>query len=153
MLKIAVVEDEPAASKEIAGFLARFASEKKIELSTAAYDNPVMFLEKYRGEYDAVFMDIMMPMMNGMECAKQLRTMDENVLLCFVTSMAQYAIHGYEVGAFDFILKPVRYAEFAMKLEQIQRALTKRTEATVLISSTKRRQKHRRAGSCLCGGL
>ncbi len=135
MLKIAIVEDEAEATQRIVQYCKMYASEKSMEISVSAYANPVDFLEKYRGEYDVVFMDIMMPLMDGMECAKYLREKDENVLLCFVTSMAQYAIHGYEVGAFDFILKPVGYAEFYMKLDRMLRILGRRMEATVLINS------------------
>ena len=135
MLKIAIVEDEAEATQRIVQYCKMYASEKSMEISVSAYANPVDFLEKYRGEYDVVFMDIMMPLMDGMECAKHLREKDENVLLCFVTSMAHYAIRGYEVGAFDFILKPVGQAEFDMKLDRILRILNKRTEATVLINS------------------
>lgn len=76
-----------------------------------------------------------MPSMNGMECARRLREKDEDVILCFVTNMAQYAIHGYEVSAFDFVIKPVSYGEFAMKLDRILRLLKKRETATVLITS------------------
>ncbi len=135
MLRIAVVEDEANAAQTIIRYCRMYASEKNLEISAAACGNPVDFLEKYRGEYDAVFMDIMMPLMDGMECARRLRELDENVILCFVTSMAQYAIRGYEVGAFDFILKPVSYAEFHMKLDRIARILNKRMESTVLIST------------------
>ena len=81
-----------------------YASEKNLEIPATAFANPADFLEKYRGDYNVVFMDIMLPLIDGMECVKRLREMDENMLLCFVTSMALYAIRGYEVGVFDFIL-------------------------------------------------
>ena len=135
MLKIAIVEDEAQASQRIIQYCNRYASERTRDISAAAWDNPVDFLERYRGEYDVVFMDIMMPMMNGMDCARRLREQDDSVVLCFITSMAQYAIRGYEVNAFDFILKPVGYTEFCMKLDRILRFLNRRVEATVLISS------------------
>lgn len=135
MLRIAIVEDEAQASQRIAKYCEMYASEKNTDISATVYDNPVDFLQKYNGKFDVVFMDIMMPLMNGMECAGKLREKDENVILCFVTSMAQYAIRGYEVNAFDFILKPVGYPEFYMKLDRILRLLKRRVEATVLISS------------------
>ena len=42
-----------------------------------------------------------------MEAAQRLRQQDLDVKLVFVTNMAQYAIQGYTVAAFDYILKPV----------------------------------------------
>ena len=57
-----------------------------------------------------------MPDINGMAAAKRIRAMDQRVLLIFVTSLTQYAIEGYEVNALDYIVKPVKYPSFAMKL-------------------------------------
>ena len=49
--------------------------------------------------------------------------------------MAQYAIQGYEVGAVDFILKPVNYDEFSLKMDRMLRILRKQSSATVLVST------------------
>lgn len=65
-------------------------------------------------------MDIQMPHMNGMEVARKLRALDANVLLIFVTSLAQYAIQGYEVRAFDYVLKPLSYPDFMMKMSRVE---------------------------------
>lgn len=63
-------------------------------------------------------MDIAMPQMNGLETAKRLRAVDKNVCLIFITTLAQYAIKGYEVDALDFLIKPVRFDLFSIKLEK-----------------------------------
>jgi len=61
-------------------------------------------------------LDIEMPGMNGMEAAEKIRQTDENVVLMFITNMIQYAIRGYSVGALDFVMKPVNYYTFSLKL-------------------------------------
>ena len=48
---------------------------------------------------DIILLDIEMPGLNGMEAAEQLRSRDEDVVLMFVTNMAQYAIRGTRWGA------------------------------------------------------
>ena len=66
-----------------------------------------------------------MPHIDGMECARRLRKIDGDTPLVFVTSMAQYAIRGYEVNAMDFMVKPVTYDEFTLKMDKIIRYLTR----------------------------
>jgi DNA-binding LytR/AlgR family response regulator len=74
-------------------------------------------------QYNVIFLDIQMPDMNGMKVARKIREKDENVLIVFVTNMAQYAAESYEVHAYDFILKPVLYGNFFMKFRRILKAL------------------------------
>lgn len=54
--------------------------------------------------------------MDGMEAARKIRKLDENVILIFITNMAQYAIQGYEVNALDYVLKPI--SEFAFYMDE-----------------------------------
>jgi DNA-binding LytR/AlgR family response regulator len=75
-------------------------------------------VEKYQASYDIIFLDIQMKTMDGMKTAQKIRERDENVLIIFVTNMAQYAVRGYAVNALDYLLKPVNYFTFSQALDK-----------------------------------
>ena len=118
MYRIAIVEDDSAIAELIDGYIRRYASENGLEVNTVSFCNGMDFLEKYRANYDLVFMDIEMPVMDGMSAIKKLRQIDKNVLVVIVTNLVQYAVNGYELCVFDFMVKPVGYYSVAMKLSR-----------------------------------
>lgn len=119
-MKITVLEDEKSVSDSIVDFIRRYFGEKGIGLpSISVYDNGYDLIEAYSMDADVLFMDIQLPDISGMDVARKIREKDKNVIIVFVTNLAQYAIKGYEVNAFDFILKPIDYQGFRMKLERI----------------------------------
>ena len=121
MWKAAVVEDEREAAERIAEYLGRFGGENGETFDVSYYGDAEAFLAGYDPECDIVFMDIQLPDMSGMDAARALRAVDSEVTLVFVTSMVQYAVSGYEVSALDFIVKPVSYPNFAMKMKRVLR--------------------------------
>ena len=118
MYRIAIVEDDRAIAEMIEGYIRRYAAENGIEVSTVIFGDGMEFIEKYRANFDLVFMDIEMPVLDGMSTIKKLRQVDKSVLVVIVTNLAQYAVNGYELGVFDFMVKPVGYYSLAMKLSR-----------------------------------
>ncbi len=127
-LKVAIVEDEEQAKKNLEDLLKRYQKDQHKDLLLSFFPDAVKFLNDYKPVYDIVFMDIKMPMMNGLDAAKELRKYDANVFLIFVTDLAQYAIKGYEVDAIDFIIKPVIYEHLEQKLDKVIRIIENTTK-------------------------
>lgn len=115
---VAIVEDEDVHAKTLEQFLSDFAAEEGIDLAFTRYGSAIDAAEDYKGQFQVVFLDIMMPGMNGMELAREIRQSDPRVCLIFVTSLAQFALEGYEVEATDYLLKPLSYPEFKLKMHR-----------------------------------
>ena len=58
--------------------------------------------------YDVIFLDIVMPIFNGMEIAREIRSTDKSVQLIFLTSSPDYAVESYTVRANNYLLKPIQ---------------------------------------------
>jgi len=119
MYKIQILEDEMSAANTLREYLNRFANERGIQIQIHHFENPYDFLESYAYDADIIFFDIEMPGVNGMEAAKKIREKDSRVTIVFTTNLAQYAIEGYSVNAFDFILKPFSYPAMELKFARI----------------------------------
>lgn len=126
MFRIAVVDDERSVYETLKEYLDRYSAVNKVGFDCVYYDTPLAFFSATSAPYDIIFLDIRMPVMSGMEMAKKIRQTDQDVSLVFVTSMKQYGLAGYEVGADDFILKPVSYFDFAMKLDFVLKKILRR---------------------------
>lgn len=134
-IKIAIVEDEELASQSLKDCLSRFSKENVIDFDITEYREGLSFLDEHV-DFDLIFMDIEMPHMNGIEVAKKLRSLDENVSLIFVTNMAQYAIQGYSVDAIDYVLKPIKYARLASLMKKTLRIIGQVQEQAIVLKTT-----------------
>lgn len=125
-MNIALVDDEKEVLDELKSYVEQYGGGRKnLSISTYCFSDPVTFLDTLRGLYDIIFLDIEMPYRNGMSVAEEIRKTDENVILIFVTNMAQYAVRGYSVHAYSFLVKPVDYGAFAGVLDRAIRAAGK----------------------------
>ncbi len=77
-----------------------------------------------------------MPGINGIEAAKKLRQSDPDVVLMFVTNMPQYALDGFAVDAVDYIVKPITYADFKLKMTKAMRYIQVSQDHTLTITTT-----------------
>lgn len=135
MLRVAIVEDNEQEAQLLTAYLKRYGKEKDVDIEPTHFKNALLFLQQYRGEYGIVFMDIDMPMLNGIDAARRLREVDPKVVLIFVTALARFAVNGYEVNAFDFVVKPVQYNLFVTKLTRALKEISTEKRTSLLIKS------------------
>jgi two-component system, OmpR family, copper resistance phosphate regulon response regulator CusR len=118
-IKILLVEDE----KKIAEALRKGLSEQHYEVDVA-YDGLIGKKLFDANDYDLAILDINLPLMNGYELARYIRTYNERILVVMLTAMnaTEDKIEGFEAGADDYIVKPFDFQELLVRI----RALLKR---------------------------
>lgn len=114
MLEVAVCDDEILEVSYIEKLLERIGIETNTKLEVDAfYDGSTLVDYIKNGKrYDIIYLDIKMAKMNGVEAAKCIRQLDENVLLIYVSGYESYAKELFEVSAFRFITKPINQVVF-----------------------------------------
>lgn len=134
MIRVVIVEDEGSSAETLKEFIDKYCKKASLAYEVKIYENPVSFLDAYRVDFDVIFLDILMPDMDGIRVAHKIRESDSEVPIIFVTNMRQFAIKGYEVGALDFIVKPVTYYGFEIAFRRALRDLERNKEAQLTVS-------------------
>ncbi len=135
MIRIAIVEDEKNSSDLLVNYLEKYSNDKNIRFDVKTFFSCNQILNNYSNNFDIIFMDIELPDGNGLETIRKIREVDKNVIVIFVTNMAQYAVKGYEVRAFDFIVKPVTSYNFYIKLDNILNLFEQKKDDEIWISN------------------
>ena len=134
MIKIAIVEDEHAYAMQLQEYLHQYEKENGEVFEISFFSNGDEIVNKYNPVYDIILMDVEMKFMDGMSAAEEIRKVDTEVVIMFITNMPQYAIRGYAVDALDYVLKPVSYFAFSQRLNRAISRMKKRETKMITIS-------------------
>ena len=133
MIKIAILEDSDADYTRICKAWDRFSKEENLSYQITYYKDSTSLLEQFHSQFDLIFLDIEVPGKNGMETAQEIRKIDNLTILVFLTNFSKYAVNGYEVNAADYMLKPLDYYSFALKMHKILHMLYQNIEKEITI--------------------
>jgi DNA-binding LytR/AlgR family response regulator len=123
-LSVLAVDDVPPALAELRRLLS--AAPEVAEVATAGDALSALRMIQ-NGHYDAVFLDISMPGLDGLELASLLARLNEPPVIVFVTAFEQHAVAAFGIGAVDYLLKPVRAERLAEALARVNRLLVRPT--------------------------
>jgi len=110
-----VVDDETPALDELSYLLRTNFPIDPVHAAQNASD-ALRHLQKRR--YDVVFLDVRMPELNGIELGNVLRRFAAPPAIVYVTAYEQYAVRAFDIGACDYLLKPVSRARLRTALER-----------------------------------
>lgn len=124
-IRCIAIDDEPMALEKIKSYIQKISY---LEL-VAACDSPADAIQIMSDTaVDAVFVDINMPDMNGLDFVKVLPVMP---LVVFTTAYSEYAVESYRVRAVDYLLKPYTFEEFQRAAEYVQQQWLAKQKAPV----------------------
>lgn len=119
MLRIAICDDSRDFLQQAAGMVRQWSEQRRIPIQLFLYENGDELLSAaFSSPMDIVFLDIIMPLLNGMDTARELRQHDTSVQIIFLTSSPEFALESYEVHAQGYLLKPVTYEKILKELDE-----------------------------------
>jgi len=133
MINVGVLEDEENCFSSLKDCLLRYGEEFSCTFSIEHFPDGITFLESDCSKYDIIFLDIQVPVLDGMQVAKKIREKDKCVIIIFITNFASYAIRGYEVEAMDYVLKPVKYTSMQFRLDKAIRKISERRSQSITL--------------------
>lgn len=109
MIKIAICEDEKEQQELLKTYINQIFEALYIKYKLEIFNSGEELLENYQNDTDVLLLDIQMGQINGMDTARKIRSIDDKVEIIFITSLIEYALEGYEVRAYRYLIKPVKY--------------------------------------------
>ena len=120
-MHIALCDDCREDARQLAEMMERYAVLRRTPLQVTLFSQAEDLLEAARQEnFQCCFLDILMPGMNGMDLAGEIRRGDQDVRIVFLSSFNDFAHQSYRVKAWDYLLKPAQEAEIFDLLDRLR---------------------------------
>ena len=138
MIRIAVAEDDRAFRDTCTGYIKRYCAEKKVDAQVFEFEDGMDLLEDQEAKgksFDILFLDVQMKHLDGFYTAGKIREKDDQAVIVFITTLAQYAVRGYEVDAMDYLIKPLSYERFCPRLEKALQRVSRFQDQYIFLPS------------------
>lgn len=134
-MRIAICEDNKEHAEILRRMVERWAEQEKLKVDIGYYQSGEQFLfcMKEDARYDLAFLDIQLEKINGLQLARCIREDDPTILLVFTTGAKEYAVRGYEVSAFRYLLKPLKEKDVAMTLKKANHVIAENRRDAVIV--------------------
>ncbi|MGN0161522.1 MAG: LytR/AlgR family response regulator transcription factor [Lachnospiraceae bacterium] len=116
-MKIAIIENEKELAEKLWGYFFDIN-----DIDAKYYTSSPEFLNEYKNgaEYDVIFCDVVMEPINGIELGREIRKINRDVYIILMSNYIEYALMGYEIGVFRYLMKPVKKKDLLQVLSCIK---------------------------------
>ena len=125
-MKIAVCDDQSIQVDLINDYIKEWSKKSGINVYIDNFSSGESFLFEWDdyNKYDIIFLDIEMNKISGIELSNIIREKNKIVDIVFVTGIFKYALHGYKVGALQYLLKPIKNTDIYECLDRTKSRIT-----------------------------
>lgn len=139
MIRFAICDDEQQELERADSLLKKYAYEHpQYEIKTNFFSAPLELLAYVadHGGFDVLLLDIYLPGMLGTDAALELRNMEDNCQIIFLTTSRDHAIDAFSLNAAHYLVKPYSEKEFFTALDKVLDNLGKKDGASITVKST-----------------
>lgn len=136
MIRLAVCDDETQCLNSTRCLIEQWSANCGIPVKISCFDNGDALLDSIRStRADVILLDIMMPLLNGMDTAHEIRELDTAAKIVFLTTSPEFALESYSVKASGYIIKPVNFEQLSETLSDCIKTLQEEPEHLLLKST------------------
>lgn len=125
MIRCLAIDDEPLALQQLTAYIKKIPFLELVDSCQSAHDALTIMNQEV---IDAIFVDINMPDLNGMDFVKSLTVPP---LVVFTTAYSEYAVEGFKVDAVDYLLKPFGLTEFQRAANKVKARYDQQNTAVI----------------------
>ena len=132
MIKCIAIDDEPLALKKLVTYIKKIPYLELVAECRSAIEAQQVIDQQ---QVDAIFLDINMPDLNGLDFAKSMQDHSKGPIIVFTTAYSEYAIEGYKANAVGYLLKPYSFDEFETAAQKVKDIMEIRHQSSAEVSA------------------
>lgn len=117
-IRIAICEDSKLDAERLHVYLKKAAKEDALKLNIDFFTTGTAFLNQFSPIYDIIFLDMVLPDMEGEQVASIIRRIDETVYLVFISQYSDYILCGYQYEVKNYLMKPIHYTDIRNEIRK-----------------------------------
>lgn len=134
-INIAICEDSKLDAERLHNYLKKAEKEEVLKLNIDFFTTGTAFINQFSPIYDIIFLDMVLPDMEGAQVASIIRRIDETVYLIFISQYSDYILCGYQYEVKNYLMKPIHYTDIRNEIRKFLQVPSSILQAFFMLSN------------------